>query len=143
EQHRAGAAHSVLAAHMAAREIETLAQEIDQCLACIDALVHGLAIDRERNVVETLAHDRASASCAMTRLSSTPARCFFPGPEACTSPCGSRSAASAATASSPRSSASSAVSARTGVASTPKKARRTSLSAEPSARADAASPTIA
>src|SRR5262249_20047252 len=45
DAHRTGAADAMLAADVAAGEAQLLAQEIDQCLARIDALAHLLAID--------------------------------------------------------------------------------------------------
>ena len=47
DAHRAGTAHAVLAADMAAGERQVLAQEIDQGLARIDAFTHVLAVDGE------------------------------------------------------------------------------------------------
>ena len=60
----------------------------------------GLAVHRQRDVAAMRAHGRASMSCLATRRSSTPARCFLVAPVACTSSDGSRSEASAFTASS-------------------------------------------
>ena len=100
DPHRAGAADAVLAADMAAGQHEIVAQEIDQGLARIDRLGDGLAVHRQRDVAAMLAHGRASMSCFATRRSSTPARCFLVAPVACTSSDGSRSEASACTASS-------------------------------------------
>src|SRR5262245_56800678 len=149
DAHRTGAADAVLAADMAAGEAQVLAQEIDQSLARIDALEHLLAIDGQNDVVETLAHDRASnpapMSSAATRLSRTPASCRLTALVACTSPGGLRSVARALTAASasPFASAASAPRARTGVVPTPKNTSRISASALPLARAVAASPAIA
>ena len=50
EQHRAGAAHALLAADMAAGQAEVIAQEIDQRLARLDALTHVLAIHAQTDV---------------------------------------------------------------------------------------------
>ena len=47
DAHRAGAAHAVLAAHVAAGELQLLAQEIDQVLSRLDLGVDALAVDRE------------------------------------------------------------------------------------------------
>ena len=58
-------------------------------------LAHVLAVDGERDVVEALAHARLPSVARATRRSSTPARCFFTAPVACTSSGGSRSFASA------------------------------------------------
>ena len=68
----------------------------------VDRLVHGLAVHGERDIAAHVAHGARliSMSCLATRRSSTPARCFFVAPVACTSSCGSRSAASAFTAAS-------------------------------------------
>ena len=49
-QHRAGAAHALLAADMAAGEAEIVAQEIDQRFARLDALAHVLAIHAQTDV---------------------------------------------------------------------------------------------
>ena len=54
--HRAGAANAVLAADVAAREAKVVAQEIDQRFASLDALIHVLAIDAQRDVAKALAH---------------------------------------------------------------------------------------
>src|SRR5207248_1790354 len=99
DPHRAGAADAVLAADMAAGKDEVVAQEIDQGFARIHGLDHGLAVHRQRDVATRFAHG-PSMSCRATRRSNTPARCFLVAPVACTSPDGSRSAASASTASS-------------------------------------------
>src|SRR5450631_381025 len=145
--HGAGAADAMLAADMAAGERQILAQEIDQRLARFDALADALAVDGEGNVESLVAHQRGSMSWVATRRSSTPARCFFTAPVACTSSCGSRSSAATAASTLPATSAASAFFARSGVAPTPKKASRTSANLEllplPSARALAARPTMA
>src|SRR5262249_24623595 len=75
---RAGATDAVFAADMAAGEAEGLAQEIDDGLPRIDALAHRLAVDRDRDLVESLAHGRGSMSCFATRRVSTPARGRLP-----------------------------------------------------------------
>src|SRR5437867_765450 len=93
DAHRAGATDAVLAADMAAGEAQVLAQEINQRLARIDVLAHLLAVDGQSDVLETLAHDPASDPApdpapmrsAVTRLSSTPARCRLTALVACTS----------------------------------------------------------
>src|SRR5262249_23647424 len=110
------------AADMAAGERKVLAQEIDQRLARFDGLMNGLAIHHQRDVAAMLAHDRASASRFATRRSSTPARCFFTAPVACTSSGGLRSLPRVCTASSSEApaSAASALLARCGVVPTPK-----------------------
>src|SRR5262249_60286890 len=92
---RAGAADAVFAADMAAGEAEGLAQEIDDGLPRIDALAHRLAVDRDRDLVESLAHGRGSMSCFATRWVSTPARCRVTAPLACTAAGGVRSFARA------------------------------------------------
>jgi hypothetical protein len=91
DAHRAGAADAVLAADMAAGEGEVLAQEVDQRLACVDGLAHLLAVHRHGDVMDALGHDRGSSNCRETRRSSTPARCFFTAPVACTSSGGLKS----------------------------------------------------
>ena len=55
DAHRAGAADALLAADMAAGEAEVIAQEIDQGLARLDALAHGLAVHAQTDVTEALA----------------------------------------------------------------------------------------
>src|SRR5450759_4653837 len=144
--HGAGAAGAVLAADMAAGERQALAQEIDQRLARLDALPHLLAVDGQGNVERKIAHDRASSNCLATRRNNTPARCFLTAAVACTSSCGSRSSAATAASTLPSASAASAFFARSGVAPTPKNASRTSANLEllplPSARAQAARPTV-
>ena len=62
EQHRAGAAHALLAADMAAGQAEIVAQEIDQRLARLDALAHVLAIHAQTDLTEALAHGDFLAS---------------------------------------------------------------------------------
>src|SRR5262245_31993175 len=105
---------------MAAGQQKVLAQEIDQCLACIHALLHALAVDNDRNIKGVMAHGRSSSSCLATRRSSTPARCFLTFAVACTSSFGSRSSALTAASIFPAASAASAFLARTGVLPTPK-----------------------
>src|SRR5262249_13801543 len=95
DAHRAGAAHAVLAADMAAGEAQVLAQEIDQGRARIDALAHLLPVDSDGDVMKALAHDRPSISSPATRLSNTCASCRFTAPVACTSSGGSTSVATA------------------------------------------------
>ena len=56
DAHRAGAAHAVLAADMAAGEREILAQEIDQCLARLDAGADPLAVYVKRDLKVARAH---------------------------------------------------------------------------------------
>src|SRR5262249_49036810 len=137
-------AHAVLAADVAASQPEILAQEVDQGLARVDALAHLLAVHGDGDVVEALAHACASPSSRATRRNSTPARWILTAPEACTSSGGGRSvSAPTAASTSPLANARSASRARTAVAPTPKKASRTSSRRLPSARAQAASPTIA
>ena len=118
EQHRAGAAHAVLAADMAAGQPERLAQEIDQRGARLDGSRRPPR--RSRSCGCRRAHARGSASCFATRRSSTPARCFFTAPVAWMSSAGSRSSALTASSTEPAASAASALRARTGVAPTPK-----------------------
>ena len=56
DQHRAGAAHALLAADMAAGEAEIVAQEIDQRFAGFDALGDDLAVDAQADVDVALSH---------------------------------------------------------------------------------------
>src|SRR5262249_1262198 len=142
---RAGAAHAMLAADMAAGEAEGLAQEIDNALPRIDTLAHRLAVDGALDLMEAPPPARGSMSCFAPRRVSTPARRRFTALVAWTSSGGSRPRASAATAAStsPPASAASAPWARTGVTPTLKNASRTSVSVLPFARAVAASPAIA
>src|SRR4029077_4974242 len=51
DPHRAGPAHAVFAADMAAGEAELLAQEVDQRLARVDSLTHLFAVDADSDVV--------------------------------------------------------------------------------------------
>src|SRR5262249_18606802 len=141
----ARAAYAVLAADMTAGERDVVAQEVAQRLARVDPFAHFLAVQGDGDLVEALAHDGAHASCCATRRSSTPARWVFTAPDACTSSGGLRSPASAFTAAStsPSASAGSACRARTAVAPTPKETRRRLPRRLPSARAQAASPTMA
>ena len=57
DQHRAGAAHAVLAAEMRAGEVEFVAQEIGERQPRIDHACVGLAVDRDPR--RLLAHGRA------------------------------------------------------------------------------------
>src|SRR5262249_18176696 len=124
EQHRAGAAHAVLAADVAAGQPQILAQEVDQGLARLDALLDLLAVHAETDLVILHAHVGPAAIWCATRASSTPARWVFTAPLACTSSGGERSdfSASMAAASWAGSfvSTASARRARTGIAPTPK-----------------------
>ena len=94
--HRAGAADAVLAADMAAGERESR-RAGNRPASCAHRRVSRtcLAVHRDADVVDALAHDRASISWRATRRSSTPARCFLTAPVACTSSGGSRSRSSA------------------------------------------------
>src|SRR5262249_32091492 len=143
--HTAGAAHAMLAADMAAGEREVLAQKVDQRLARIDAFAHLFAVDGDRDLVEALVRAGPRLVGRPPRRSRTPARCVFTAPDACMSSGGSRSRASVLTAPSisPSASTGSALRARTGVGPTPKYARRRFSRRLPSARAQAASPTMA
>src|SRR5262245_8943190 len=118
--HGAGTAYAVLAANMAAGEKQVVAQVVDQRLARIDAALHALTVDRQRNIDGVAAHPRGSISCFATRRSRTPAICFFVFAVACTSSFGSRSSALTAASTSPLASAASAFFGRTGVSPTPK-----------------------
>src|SRR5262245_21147714 len=144
DAHAAGPADPMLAAHVAAGEPGGLAQEVNQRRARVDAFAHLLAVHADGNIVEALAHD-GWPSWRATRRSSTPARWTFTAGDAWTSAGGSRSCASARTAASasPTASACSAWRARTGVGPTPKTTSRRPPRRLPSARAQAASPTMA
>ena len=56
QQHRAGAAHAMLAADMTAGQRQILAQKIDQCLACLDAGGDRLAVHVKRDLEVARAH---------------------------------------------------------------------------------------
>ena len=56
QQHRAGAAHAMLAADMTAGQRQILAKKIDQCLACLDAGRDGLAVHVKRDLEVARAH---------------------------------------------------------------------------------------
>ena len=77
-QHRAGATDAVLAADMGSREIDILAEEVDQEKARLDLANMADAVDgyRDRNpVVHHRASSRARATAASrVRRTTTPAR---------------------------------------------------------------------
>src|SRR5262249_22081908 len=60
EPHRAGAAHALLAADMAAGEAEPLAQEVDKRGAHLHGLAHVLAVHRESDGAGLFSHGGAS-----------------------------------------------------------------------------------
>src|SRR5262249_44261066 len=117
---RAGAAHAMLAADMAAGEAEGLAQEIDNALPRIDTLAHRLAVDGDLALLNARAHARGAMSSSPAPRASPRARPRSPARGAWTPSGGPRPRASAATAASPPppASAASAPWARTGVTPT-------------------------
>ncbi len=92
-----------------------------------------LTVHGQRNGKGMFAHDAASPSCCATRLSSAPARCRLAGALVWTSPEGSRSFASTATASSIVPSASASGAAAPAPASHPRRRKQLARVIQPAA----------
>src|SRR5207253_5218940 len=84
DDHRARAALAGVAADVAARQVEVVAQEMDEELTRLDVALIRRPVDGDRDV-----HQRAAASCA-ARVASTSARCVRYSLVAWTSEGGSR-----------------------------------------------------
>src|SRR5262249_16470485 len=102
EQHRARAADAMLATDVGTRQVEVLADEVDQCLAGFDRTPARRSVDGQVEG-DLFAHSGApvrSHAARRARRTITPATCLRYADDACTSDGGvrSRAAASAAAA---------------------------------------------
>src|SRR5262245_42850683 len=95
DDHRAGAAVAGVAADVASGQVEIVAHEVDQQLARVDLPLVRRAVDRDRDRLGDLDHERSSA-CRTARTARTAARCDRYSAEAWTSEGGSKYAASTA-----------------------------------------------
>src|SRR5262245_5292305 len=130
-QDGAGAAHAVLAAHVRAREVQLVAQEIRQRHAGLGPSLPRTTVHRQADSVLHAAGPVRSAAAESVRSASTAATRRRYSAVACRSPSGESAAAAARAASRTRSGAgcspvsiASAAGPLTAVPPTPKKARR-------------------